>query len=643
MRRRIAFLLLAASLQALAWLTPPAWAQAPMRGALPRAPWPVWTPDPVAVSPSATGMTYYVDAKTGNDANAGTSVASAFATLKKAITKVAAGDTVLIRAGLYRESMDLSNAASGVAGKPITFGSYGDGEVIIDGSAKVSGWTQVSGSVWRAPVSFTPIATVVNEVPLKQTYDGASAVTAGSGKWFYDATAKTITADFGSASPSTADIVVPNNNGAQYHIFFYGSYYTFKGLTIRGSGSAGIWGYGSHITVERCNIKFNGKGAVAFLGPGDTDNAVLYSHAYHNVLINWPRGNNGYADAGGGWPGAVSWFANYRPLARGNIVHMNGGEGILSYGTVSGKTSGSALFEQNVVYDNWSVNMYFDNQPNDVARNNIIFNHPADPSNWLKTGSSWPWNEMYKYNSCLMLADEQGSSDATGNYANLANTQVYNNLIAGCRVSIRDYSEGSTSIKYHGLRNTLIANNTIILPPRTVGDVIGLYLQDNVSPAGVNRNAGTSIVNNIIVGVDDSPLVWIASARPPTGVLFSHNLYHSPKPGSAFRLGAFMPRGHGVHALKEYATSLARRLAGNGAGILSFEDWRQLGHDVNSQFAAPGFVRGSALQPVQPLAYDYANARIQPGSADIGKGIPQPTFRNNLAGDIRHEWTPGAL
>ena len=396
-----------------------------------------------------------MDGKAGSDANDGRSVATSLATIKKAVSKIAAGDTVLIRAGLYREGIDLSNSPSGTAGKPITFGSYGDGEVILDGSTKVSGWTQVSGSLWRAPVTFTPIAVVLNEVPLKQTPDGVAAVTAGSGKWFYDAAGKTITADVGSANPNTADIVVPNNVGDQYHVFFFGNYYTFKGLTIRGSGSNGIWGYGSHITVERSSLKFNGKAGVSFMvasgSSGSTDNAVLYSHIYHNVLLNWPRGNNGFATSGGGWAGATVWSSNLRAVARGNIVHMNGGEGILSYGTTAGVASGSALFEQNVVYDNWSVNMYFDNQPNGVARNNIIFNHPVDTSTWLRNTNAYPWNEMYKFTVCVMLADEENSSDATGNHANLSGTQVYNNLIAGCRIGIRDYSEGNANaIKNHG-------------------------------------------------------------------------------------------------------------------------------------------------------------------------------------------------
>jgi hypothetical protein len=586
-------------------------------------PWPVWTADPVTVAPSSTGTTYYVDAKAGSDANTGTSATSAFATIAKAIGRIAPGDTVLIRAGLYREGIDLSNAPSGTAAKPITFGSYGDGEVIVDGSAKVSGWSRVSGSVWKAPVAFTPIAAVVNEVPLKQTYDGAAAVTPGSGKWFYDASAKTVTADFGSTSPDSADIVVPNDDGAQPHVYFNGSYYTFKGLTIRGSGSNGIWGYGSHVTVERCNIKFNGKAAVSFQGAGDTDNAVLYTQAYHNVLLNWPRGNNGFAESGGGWAGSIVWYANLRPLARGNIVWMNGGEGILSYGTEAGISSGSALFEQNVVYDNWSVNMYFDNQPNDVARNNIIFNHPVDTRTWLKTGSTWPWNELYKYTVCLMLADEQNSSDATNHHANLANTQVYNNLIAGCRIGIRDYAEGdSDTVKYHGLRNTLIANNTIILPaaPLPNTDTVGIFLQDNSTPGGANRNANSFIQNNVIYGFADAPLIWIQNQKALSGITLNNNVYYSA-----------------------YATPLR---SGFDASVqnVGFAAWRSLtGADGASLFADPLLVDASAFQASGSAPYDYRKADLGTSSPARGAGTAQSAFSTSLTGATRSAWNAGAF
>lgn len=568
---------------------------------------------PPAVAPSSCSgcKTYYVDGTNGSDSNSGLTPVLAYKTVAKATTVVAAGDTVLIRKGLYREGINMTNRASGSAGKPITFGAYGDGEVILDGSTKVT-WTLGSGTVSTAAPGFTPIGVVVNEVPLKQTSSAAN-VTSGSGRWHYGS--GVLTADLGTASPNSADVVVPKSANAQEHIYFYNNdYLTFKGLTIRGSGSNGIWGYGGNVTVESCVIKFNGKAAVSFLKTGAADNKVLTSHIYHNVLLNWPRGNNGYATAGGGWPGTVIWWAGKNPVARGNIVHMNGGEGILTYGTQAGVTTGGAVFEQNMVYDNWSVNMYVDNQVNAVIRNNLIFNHPVDTSNFYNNNAS-----LAKFSVCLMLADEYNSSDGTNNHANLSGTQVYNNIIAGCRIGIRDYSEGSPTIAYHGLKNTVIANNTIIMPydrtPFTNGgtDVFGIYLLDNGS-----QNTNTKIQNNIVYGFTGDPLVFSEYAGAIPGVSLNYNQYYSATGTNIFGYGPSWTE-------------------------TTYASWKSVtGADANSKYGDPLLVDVTKFRATGTAPYDYANANLGSGSPAAGAGTAQSAFNFNFTGATRSTWNIGA-
>jgi len=62
---------------------------------------------------------YYVSAQRGNDENNGTSSATPWLTITKAIGVVAAGDTVYIGAGTYREKPSLATAGSD--GNPITW------------------------------------------------------------------------------------------------------------------------------------------------------------------------------------------------------------------------------------------------------------------------------------------------------------------------------------------------------------------------------------------------------------------------------------------------------------------------------------------------------------------------------------------
>lgn len=78
-----------------------------------------------------SGKTYYVS-PSGSDDNAGTDVNLPLKTINKGAEKVQAGDTVSIMAGTYRERVDFTK--SGTANNLITFQSYGDGEVILEGA-----------------------------------------------------------------------------------------------------------------------------------------------------------------------------------------------------------------------------------------------------------------------------------------------------------------------------------------------------------------------------------------------------------------------------------------------------------------------------------------------------------------------------
>ncbi len=77
---------------------------------------------------AARGNTYYVS-KSGNNSNPGTAAAP-WLTISHAAAKVAAGDTVYVRAGTYHEAVSIST--SGTAAEPIVFD--GQGVAIVDGT-----------------------------------------------------------------------------------------------------------------------------------------------------------------------------------------------------------------------------------------------------------------------------------------------------------------------------------------------------------------------------------------------------------------------------------------------------------------------------------------------------------------------------
>ncbi len=575
-------------------------------------PWQVRQPATPVTPPSATGKTYYVS-PTGSDGNNGTSLATAFASPQHAADVVQPGDTVLIAAGIYHGT--LYAQTSGQPGKPITFGSLGDGPVIIDPSTPVSGWTQLSGSVWQATASFTPVAVVINNVPLRQV-TSASSVSSGSGNWFLSG--NTITADFGNATPASADLVVPSNNGSQTAIGWYNlNDLVFNGLTARGAGAGGIQGYGSNVTVSNCVSEFNAKAGIAFMemqGNANSGNQALYNLVYQNVLLNWPRGNNGYANAGGGWSGGLVFSYTLNGVARGNVVYDNGGEGIISFGQYGGTpATGGTLFEQNVAFDNWSMDMYISGQPNGVARQNILFNHPMDPATLMypPSSSQWSTGSPYKFTVCFSLSDEYEA--ATNGVPVPINTQVYDNLMAGCRVGIMEYAEGSPTIALHTLKNALIANNTIILPPTTPAGTYtaGLYFLNNQTP-----DTNTVVANNVIYAFDKTePVVMMEGQAPLPGVTFSNNIYYNAATPNAF------------------AT------APSGSSWLTFAQWQAAGEDTSgSRFTNPQLVgvnqfqaQASTFYNTGLSPYDPLNAAPAAGSAVIGAGIALSPFSLSLS------------
>lgn len=118
------------------------------------------------------GRQYYVSTR-GSDSNPGTRELP-FQTISKAARVAAAGDLVLIHAGIYYEEVKPSN--SGEQDKYITYQNYGDGEVVIDaqGGKRPAGieivnrsYLQFVGLTVRGANSYEswPRAGICNSVP----------------------------------------------------------------------------------------------------------------------------------------------------------------------------------------------------------------------------------------------------------------------------------------------------------------------------------------------------------------------------------------------------------------------------------------------------------------------------------------------
>ncbi len=107
---------------------------------------------PMAAAGGALAREYVVDggSSAASDENPGTADLP-LATIARAAALARAGDTVIVREGLYREAVPLEH--SGEPGAPITFVGQPPGSVVVTGADVITGWERVPGDepIYRVP------------------------------------------------------------------------------------------------------------------------------------------------------------------------------------------------------------------------------------------------------------------------------------------------------------------------------------------------------------------------------------------------------------------------------------------------------------------------------------------------------------
>jgi hypothetical protein len=478
-----------------------------------------WNRAEVPVAPVGSGRTYYVDGLAGNDSNGGTTETTAFKTISQAVGFGGPGVTVRVKAGLYREHVYVTK--SGSEAQRFVIGAFGNGEVVIDGSPKVT-WTQLSSDVWQAPVpSVGVVGVVVDGEPLRMELSSAG-VTPGSwareGSTIYAAVT-------GGGSPAARDTLVIGDYDVREETTVYlnpSSYTTLYGLTMRGASKNVLNIWGTNVRVEKCRVLFGGKNGISIFNYSTTassDTEIVKNEIAWNMMKNWPRGRAPWAVAGGSWGmGAVS-NGTARTLYQGNVVHNNGGEGLGAYGG-----SGGTIYRDNVVGDNWSVNIYVDNQPNVTIENNHLYSHrPNAAADSYNAQVPAPPQQGFRIlkrlrPECMMTGDERGSS--SDGQAHLSDVVIRNNVMVGCR----DGYIHSPDAPGSGMKNVTLVGNTIVLPQTVEGSdepsdgpMLGIGLREG-------SNGGTVIRDNIVYGFGVSG-TGLLSGTIPSGVTLDHNLW----------------------------------------------------------------------------------------------------------------------
>jgi hypothetical protein len=540
---------------------------------------------PRTIAATAAGRTWYVDAVHGDDVRDGTSEPQAFRTLGRALSdrgSLKAGDTVRMKAGLYRERVRAQR--SGNPDRPIRIQAFGNGEVVLDGSAEVTGWTLASGEIYRARIGWKPTAVVVDGRPL---IPEASETTLAEGRFAYDAAAGSLAVWCpGGGSPASRTVGVVADDDQQIALFLdHASHVVVEGLSVRFAGGSGIAITGDDVRIERCNVGWNGKHGIVVFSWGDVaaaDARIVRNEIHHNMLRNWPRGRYKW----GGWGTGASSQGTPGAVFEGNVVYRNNGEGLLAY---LGK--GGTVFRGNVVHDNWSVNIYVDNQPNARIEGNFIYAEPPDPRDLTNNGDDKPGDGVCMKRlrpTGIMTADEKYGPNPT---ARLSDVTIANNVVVNCLRGINHYGQAPGS----GLKNVKVLHNTIVVPDKQLpGEppATGIAI-----PYNGGNNAGSVYRNNIVYATNpETMLLWsdaTSSVEKFLGLQMDHNLWFHATRAKPFHWG---------------------------------EDGRRGDYTLAEWQALPGLIHGTGDVFADPLlanpgSLDAEGERPRPGSPAVDRGV----------------------
>ncbi|WP_437316997.1 LamG-like jellyroll fold domain-containing protein [Sorangium sp. So ce385] len=287
-------------------------------------------------------------------------------------------------------------------------------------------------------------------------------------------------------------VVLDGSQGGNTLLQIRGEYYDILGFEIRNAKGIAIalrsWGdgdtrSGKHIRIAGNTIHGSFKGAV-YPGLESTHMRFENNVVYDNAKINE---NNAQICHQGGWPSAVNLTRGHDEVV-GNTIFENFGEGIGAYGT-------SHHVADNVLHDNYSVDLYLNNLADSIVERNFIYSlsKPAFHRLSCPYGVSCPARPTGDA-ACPWAGDLRVPAAATG--IALANEDPNDVL----------------------LDNNVVRNNIVVGPdpganppplPRRSGLQLSAW-----SGTGPSDMGSTRIVNNTVVCAAGSELFGIRGAAP---------------------------------------------------------------------------------------------------------------------------------
>jgi hypothetical protein len=350
-----------------------------------------------------------------------------------------------------------------------------------------------------------------------------------------------------AAYPTETPVIDGRNNipsGWGYLLQISGDHIIVEGLEVRNSASVGVGLAGQYGVVRDLYVHHSYDGGILVTGPHNT---IEDSEAY------WNSTKREYGNGSGYWSWGMSAVNTNDVTFRGNHVHQNWGEGIGPF------QCDDIVIEDNVSYDNFSGNIYLNRINGALVQRNLVYGIPGSA---IETGAG-------RAIPGISLADE-GTAELAS--ITVVNNVVYNTSNAG--IYFWHGASGS------GLKNSLIANNTSIVP------------RDYGLSVHSGSHSNTRIINNILSE---------SYVTPSSGLHLEHNLWTEGAPGN----------GAG---------------AGDVTGDPQFVDAEA--RDFHLEVSSPAIDAGATLTNVD--VDNEGASRPQGNSWDIGAyeytdGAPQPT------------------
>lgn len=260
-------------------------------------------------------------------------------------------------------------------------------------------------------------------------------------------------------------------------ILVTGSHVWVSGLEVKNSAANCVDIRGNFVTASTLKVhECRGHG----INTGRNSHITIRGNIiYHAVLSNRARATDG------GWDSGIKVRMSKYVLIRRNRIHHNYGEGMATRGT-------SITIQENVVFDNFSVNIYTNSENARIERN-FIFCTP---------------NSGFERNGKPAAGIGLGEEYYAGWGARLKNARVINNIVTHCKSGVR-YIGAEAGVIGGGLKYSTVAYNTFY---DSVDAAIGIVYE----PA----QAGNLIANNIVWQGNNR---LIAASGP--GFTFKHNLW----------------------------------------------------------------------------------------------------------------------